>query len=248
MTSGSVKDGVSESKGKNNYHTQHKLASTAHKGAHEPTGMHTHTHKKIKSPIRIDFSGHSLKYWYQSPFPLTVSWPATPKSASFAWPSVFSKIFPALISRCIFLIKWRYSSPLRVDCNIVAISSSVNWKTKNSKKSQPCNITQKKRENTKPHTQLLQPCCVLPVPWELPTVNSELRSPDSSHLPVLSTSKALPPYICSAGLPQSAQMSLIRQQRPSPRLGHSLFPSLTLSARRQPEIWCSPAHYRYTLH
>lgn len=59
---------------------------------------------------------------------LTVSCPATPKSASLACPSVFSNIFPALISLCIFLIKCRYSSPFSVDCTIVAISSSVSWR------------------------------------------------------------------------------------------------------------------------
>lgn len=59
---------------------------------------------------------------------LTVNWPATPKSANFACPSVLRRMFPAFISLCIFLIKCKYSSPLRVDFKIVAISSSVSCK------------------------------------------------------------------------------------------------------------------------
>lgn len=58
---------------------------------------------------------------------VTVSCPATPKSASFACPSVLSRMFPALMSRWIFLMKCRYSSPFRVDFRMVAISSSVSW-------------------------------------------------------------------------------------------------------------------------
>lgn len=57
---------------------------------------------------------------------LTVSCPATPKSASFACPSVLSKIFPALMSLWIFRMKWRYSRPFKVDFRTVAISSSVS--------------------------------------------------------------------------------------------------------------------------
>lgn len=60
---------------------------------------------------------------------LTVSCPATPKSASLAWPSVFSRMFPALMSLWIFLVKCRYSRPFRVDCRMVAISSSVSCST-----------------------------------------------------------------------------------------------------------------------
>lgn len=58
---------------------------------------------------------------------VTVSCPATPKSASLACPSVLRRMFPALMSRWIFLMKWRYSRPFSVDFRIVAISSSVNW-------------------------------------------------------------------------------------------------------------------------
>ena len=58
--------------------------------------------------------------------PHTVSCPATPKSASFAWPSVLSRMLPALMSLCIFLRRCRYSSPLSVSHSIVAISSSVS--------------------------------------------------------------------------------------------------------------------------
>lgn len=57
---------------------------------------------------------------------LTVSCPATPKSASLAWPSVLRRIFPALMSLWIFLMKWRYSRPFKVDLRTVAISSSVS--------------------------------------------------------------------------------------------------------------------------
>lgn len=59
-------------------------------------------------------------------FVLTVNCPATPKSASLACPSAFSRMFPALMSLWIFLMKCRYSRPLRVDCTMAAISSSVN--------------------------------------------------------------------------------------------------------------------------
>lgn len=62
-------------------------------------------------------------------FSLTVSCPATPKSASLAWPSEFSRMFPALMSLWIFLMKWRYSRPFRVACRMVAISSSVSYNT-----------------------------------------------------------------------------------------------------------------------
>lgn len=64
---------------------------------------------------------------------LTVSWPATPKSASLACPSVLSNMLPALMSRCIFLMKCRYSSPFSVDCIIVEISSSINCRRKLTK-------------------------------------------------------------------------------------------------------------------
>ena len=52
----------------------------------------------------------------QEPLPsatLTVSCPATPKSASLAWPSVFSRMFPALISLWIFRLECKYSKPFR---------------------------------------------------------------------------------------------------------------------------------------
>lgn len=71
----------------------------------------------------------ALKHFYMLfPQALTVNWPATPKSANFACPSVLRRMFPAFISLCIFLIKCKYSSPLRVDFRIVAISSSVSCK------------------------------------------------------------------------------------------------------------------------
>ena len=44
----------------------------------------------------------------------TVSWPATPKSASLAWPSLLRRILPALMSLCIFLRSCRYSRPFSV--------------------------------------------------------------------------------------------------------------------------------------
>ena len=45
---------------------------------------------------------------------LTVSCPATPKSASLAWPSLLRRMLPALMSRWIFRREWRYSRPLSV--------------------------------------------------------------------------------------------------------------------------------------
>jgi len=72
---------------------------------------------------------HSLWcHWYKpnNCYNVTVSCPATPKSASLACPSVLRRMFPALMSRWIFLMKWRYSRPFSVDFRIVAISSSVN--------------------------------------------------------------------------------------------------------------------------
>lgn len=67
-------------------------------------------------------------------FALTVSCPATPKSASLACPSEFSRMFPALMSLWIFLMKCKYSSPLRVDCIMAAISSSFNCHTQKHRK------------------------------------------------------------------------------------------------------------------
>lgn len=58
-----------------------------------------------------------------------MSCPATPKSASLAWPSEFSRMFPALMSLWIFLVKCRYSRPFRMDCRMVPISSSVSCST-----------------------------------------------------------------------------------------------------------------------
>ena len=57
---------------------------------------------------------------------LTVNCPATPKSASLAWPSVLSSMLPAFMSRCIFRLSCKYSSPLSVYSSMVEISSSVN--------------------------------------------------------------------------------------------------------------------------
>ena len=45
---------------------------------------------------------------------------------SLACPSLLSNILPALISRCIFLLWWRYSSPRSVSLSMVEISSSVS--------------------------------------------------------------------------------------------------------------------------
>uniref|UniRef100_A0A182IPB1 Uncharacterized protein n=1 Tax=Anopheles atroparvus TaxID=41427 RepID=A0A182IPB1_ANOAO len=55
---------------------------------------------------------------------VSVSCPATPKSASFAWPSELSSMLPALMSRWILRRRCRYSSPLSVSIRMVAISSS----------------------------------------------------------------------------------------------------------------------------
>lgn len=81
---------------------------------------HTDFSQKVKLRIWIHFVvSTNISY-------VTVSCPATPKSASLACPSVLRRMFPALMSRWIFLMKWRYSRPLSVDLRMVAISSSVN--------------------------------------------------------------------------------------------------------------------------
>ena len=55
---------------------------------------------------------------------VSVSCPATPKSANFERPSFVNRIFPHLTSRWIFLCVWRYSRPFKVSDKTTEIDSS----------------------------------------------------------------------------------------------------------------------------
>ena len=50
----------------------------------------------------------------------------TPKSAIWTWPSEPSKILPALISRWMWPLLWRYSSPFKTSLSTVAMVDSSN--------------------------------------------------------------------------------------------------------------------------
>src|SRR4051794_31914124 len=60
----------------------------------------------------------------------------TPKSANLQSPSWLMRMFPDLMSLCIFLLPCKYSSPYKLIFMMIAICSSVNVRSQIAIKSQ----------------------------------------------------------------------------------------------------------------